>query len=99
MTTTTPAPAEAPDVAAALDMLLADAAVGVARRFRPAQSLLRLAGRPALRPRLSPPVGASTRPPARRRRRRTVRAGADAPLIDVIDDTQPDTGAGTEAPR
>jgi hypothetical protein len=64
MTKTTPAPAEAPDVAAALNMLLADA-VGVARRFRPAQSLLRLAGRPALRPRLSPPVGASTRPPAR----------------------------------
>jgi polyhydroxyalkanoate synthase len=58
MTTTPPAQSEAPDIAAALDMLLADAAVGISRRFRPAQSLLRIAGRMVARPGLAARQGA-----------------------------------------
>jgi polyhydroxyalkanoate synthase subunit PhaC len=45
-----PATGEAPDVAAALDMLLVDAAVGITRRFRPAYSLLTIGRRVASRP-------------------------------------------------
>ena len=44
---------EAPDVAAALDMLLADAAVGISRRFRPAQSLVTIGRQLAARPDLT----------------------------------------------
>ena len=52
MTTSTRAGGEAPDVAAPLDLLLTDAAIGIARRFRPAWSLAtvgrQLAARPGL---------------------------------------------------
>ncbi len=45
--------AEAAEAAGALDLLLSDAALGVARLFRPDSSVLRLAARLALRPRLT----------------------------------------------
>jgi polyhydroxyalkanoate synthase len=38
------------DVAAALDMLLTDAALGVSRRFRPVRSMMTIGGRLAVRP-------------------------------------------------
>jgi len=53
MTTRQRSRGEAPDVAAALDMLLADAAVGISRRFRPAQSLATIGRRVAARPSLA----------------------------------------------
>ncbi len=45
--------AEAAEAAGALDLLLSDAALGVVRLFRPDSSVLRLATRLALRPRLT----------------------------------------------
>jgi polyhydroxyalkanoate synthase len=53
MTTSERARSEAPDVAAALDMLLAEAAVGISRRFRPARSLATLGRQVAARPGLA----------------------------------------------
>jgi poly[(R)-3-hydroxyalkanoate] polymerase subunit PhaC len=53
MTTSTPPRTEAPDLAAALDMLLADAAMGLRRRFRPAKSVFTVGRRLATRPTLA----------------------------------------------